>query len=159
MDLVNMVANAVATGAAAGMTETAKSAVTDAYAALKARIVNHYSKAAIDLAAVESEPDEPLRRQLLAKQLDKAGAGADDELREAAQELLRQIAEYAPQAATTVGVQLTHVAAGGDIEIADIAVRGGSGVIATDVTADGSFRVSGVRAGTQEPPHPSPARR
>ncbi|UPK66457.1 hypothetical protein MYP14_25645 (plasmid) [Rhodococcus pyridinivorans] len=148
----------IATAVAVGASDVAKQIVPDAYAALKALILNRYTAVGAEVAGVESEPDEPLRRQLLAKQLGKTGANKDDELRDAAQELLHQIDQKAPEAAETVGVRLLRIAAGGDIEIADIDVVGGSGVTATDVSAGGSLKITGVKAGVSEPPHPSGAR-
>jgi len=148
----------IATAVAVGASDVAKQIVPDAYAALKTLILNRYTAVGAEVAGVESEPDEPLRRQLLAKQLDKAGASEDNELRDTAQELLHQIDQKAPEAAETVGVRLLRVAAGGDIEIADIDVVGGSGVTATDVSAGRSLKITGVKAGVSEPPHPSGAR-
>ncbi|WAC92235.1 hypothetical protein [Mycobacterium sp. Aquia_213] len=69
------------------------------------------------------------------------------------------VEEQEPDAPATVGVVLRRASVGGDIEIADVVVEGGSGVVAEDITADGSLRVSGVSArGPQEPPHPPVAR-
>jgi hypothetical protein len=69
------------------------------------------------------------------------------------------VEEQEPGAPATVGVRLRRASVGGDIEIADVAVEGGSGVLAEDITADGSLRIRGVSArGSQEPPHPPRAR-
>jgi hypothetical protein len=160
LDPVTIIVTALAIGASEGARETAKHVVVDGYNAIKRAITDRYATATADLTGLESEPEDPLRRTLLAQTLGKAGAGNDEQLEEMAKALLDLIAEHAPDAAQTVGVKLERIAATGDIEITDIAAQGGSGVIATDVTAGGSFKVSGVRAGsTQEPPHPSPARR
>ena len=159
MEPLTLIATAVALGASEGARETGKKVVVDLYAGLKALITRRYEAVDAEVVGVESEPEEPLRRQLLAKKLGQAGAGDDEELRALADELLEQIAENAPEAAETIGVKLTRLEAGGDIEITDVAVLGGSGVTATDVAAGGAVRISGVRAVGQEPPHPSPARR
>ncbi|MEU6832157.1 hypothetical protein ABZ894_26225 [Nocardia beijingensis] len=160
MEPLTLIATALAIGAGKGAEKTGETVISDLYQGLKALITRRYGVVDAEVVGVESEPEEPLRRQLLAKKLGQAGAGDDGELQAAAEELLRQIAENAPDAAQAVGVKLERIAATGDIEITDIAAQGGSGVIATDVTAGGSIKVSGVRAGTtQEPPHPSPARR
>ncbi len=159
MEPLTLIATALALGAAKGAHEVGKDGVVDLYQGLKALITRKYGVVDAEVVGVESEPEEPLRRQLLAKKLGQAGAGDDEELRALAEELLRQIAENAPEAAETIGVKLTRLEAGGDIEVTDVAVLGGSGVTATDVSASGSVRISGVRAVGQEPPHPSPARR
>ncbi|MGW4094453.1 hypothetical protein [Nocardia sp. NPDC004750] len=159
MEPLTLIATAVALGASEGAREAGKKVVVDLYGGLKALITRRYEVVEAEVVGVESEPEEPLRRQLLAKKLGQAGAGDDEELRGLAEELLRQIAENAPEAAETIGVTLTRLEAGGDIEITDVAVLGGSGVTATDVSAAGDVRISGVRAVGQEPPHPPLARR
>ncbi|MEV4234707.1 hypothetical protein AB0J47_05950 [Nocardia sp. NPDC049737] len=147
MDPVTLIAGAVAAGAAAGGTATAKQVVVDAYAALKGLIVRRYGAVEAEVAGVESEPDEPLRRQLLAKRLDKTGAGDDEQLLAAAQELLRIMADQVPDGAEAVGMRLTRAKVGGDLEIADLLVTEGSGFEGTDVSVDGSVRFTGGRVG------------
>ncbi|WP_327142761.1 hypothetical protein [Nocardia sp. NBC_01327] len=159
MDPITLIVAAVATGAAAGTGDVVKQAITDAYAALKRRISNDYGVVDAEVLSVESEPEEDLRRQLLAKQLTKVGAGEDEQLVAAAQELLNLVIDEAPQAAQIVGIELNRVDVGGDIEVIDVAVQGGSGVTATDVSTGGSFTISNVRASAGEPPHPPQARR
>ncbi|MGK8491232.1 hypothetical protein [Nocardia asiatica] len=154
---MTLIAAAVAAGAAAGAGDSAKQVVVDAYTALKGLITRRYGVVEAELVGVEHDPAEPLRRQLLAKQLCKAGAADDEPVRVAAEELLRVVAEHTPHAATTVGVQLTRVEADGDIEVTDIAVQAGSGVTATDVRAGGSIRISGVQVGGSDQ-DPSAAR-
>ncbi|MCP2298320.1 hypothetical protein APR11_004765 [Nocardia amikacinitolerans] len=158
MDPVSIVVGAIATGAAVGVGDVTRQGIVDLYEGIKARIAARFGSAAADLAAVEAEPEEPLRRQLLAKTLDKAGAGEDAELVADAHELLRQVVELAPEAAMSVGIELRRVETGGDIEVSDIDLQGTGGVSATDVSAGGSLRISGVKV-RQEPPHPTQARR
>ncbi|BDT95542.1 MULTISPECIES: hypothetical protein [Nocardia] len=158
MDPVTLIAAAVAAGAATGLTDVATRVVADSYQALKDLLSRRYGVIEAEIIGVERDPQEPLRRQLLAKELGKAGAGEDLEVRAAAEELLRVIEEQAPAAAAAVGVQLTRVEAGGEIEIRDVTAAAGSGVEATDVKAGGSIRVSGVRAGRPDDEDPSVAR-
>ncbi|MFE3986963.1 hypothetical protein ACFXPR_20980 [Nocardia tengchongensis] len=148
MDPVTLIAAAVAAGAAAGAGETAKRAVADGYLALKALISRHYGVVDAEVIGVESEPGEPLRRQLLARQLEKAGAGQDPEVCAAAEQLLRVIANDAPDAARSAGVKLNRVEASGHIQISDIAVidDGSTGVDVIDVRA-AAIRISGVQVG------------
>lgn len=147
MDPVSLIAAALAAGAAAGVTKVATRVVTDAYQGLRDLLVRRYGVIEAEVVGVERDPEEPLRRQLLAKELGKAGAGDDVEARAAAEELLRVIEEQAPGAASAVGVKLTRVEAGGEIEIRDITAADGSGVDATDVRAGNSIKISGVRVG------------
>lgn len=159
MEPVTMIAAAVAIGASEGARETAKKVITDAYAALQSWLTSKYGSVAAEVTGLEQEPEEELRRALLAKKLAAVGANDDEELRGLAQTLLTLVEEQEPDVPATVGVILRRASVGGDIEIADVAVEGGSGVVAEDITADGSLRVSGVSArGRQEPPHPPVAR-
>ncbi|MEU6190493.1 MULTISPECIES: hypothetical protein [Nocardia] len=158
MDPVTLIVAAVATGAAAGLGELVKQTVVDSYNSVRRMISDRYEVIEAEVVGVASEPEEPLRRQLLAKKLTQVGAGEDVELVAAAQQLLRLVAEQAPQAAEIVGVQLNRVDAAGDIEVTDVAVQGGIGVQANDVATGGSMTIRGVRA-VQEPPHPPQARR
>ena len=159
MDPLTLVVVAVALGASEGARETAKNVVTDSYAALKQYITRRYASVTADLEGVESEPEEELRRQLLAKKLDQAGAAGDQDLQQLAQVVVDEVAEHAPGAAAIVGVQLTRVAVGGHVTITDVSVEGGSGVTAEDVSVGGNLTIGGVNARSgQEPPHPLQAR-
>lgn len=155
MDPVTIVAAAVAIGASEGVRETTKTAITDAYVALRNWLTSKYTSVTAEVTGLETEPQEELRRALLAKKLAAAGANDDSKLRELAQTLLTLVEEQEPDVPATVGVILRRASIGGDVEISDVAVEGGSGVIAEDINADGSLRVSGVSArGPQAPPHP-----
>lgn len=159
MDPVTMITAAVAVGASDGVRETTKKAITDAYATLRDWLKSKYGSVAAEVDGLEQEPDEELRRALLTKKLAAAGAGDDEQLRELAQTFLALVEEQAPGAPATVGVSLRRASIGGDIEVTDVAVEGGSGVVVEDIVADGSLRISGVSArGPQEPPHPPVAR-
>lgn len=152
MDPLTLVAVAVALGASDGAQETAKNAVVDSYGALKRYLSQRYGSVSAEVEGLEAEPDEELRRQLLAKKLASAGAGEDVDLEVLAQNVVRQVADNAPEIAETVGVRLSRVSAMGDIEISDVSVRGGSGVVAQDVATDGSIRISGVASAESAPP-------
>src|SRR5690625_1008295 len=155
MDPVTIVAAAVAIGASEGVRETTKTAITDAYAALRNWLTSKYTSVTAEVTGLETEPQEELRRALLAKKLAAAGANDDSGLRELAQTLWTLVEEEEPDAPATVGVILRRASIGGDVEISDVAVDGGSGVIAEDINADGSLRVSSVSARSpQAPPHP-----
>ncbi len=159
MEPVTMIAAAVAIGASEGARETTKQVVSDAYSALRRWITDKYASVTAEVDGLEREPEEELRRALLAKKLTQAGAADDAQLHDLAQTLLSVVAEQDPDLPATVGVSLRRVSVGGDIEVADIAVEGGSGVIAEDVGVAGSLRVQGVSARSpQEPPHPPQAR-
>lgn len=149
-----MVVAAVAAGAAAGTTETAKQAVIDAYQSVKNLISRRYSS--VDVELVERQPQSASRRAVLAEELERAGVGSDEELLTAAQCLLLLVSQNSPQAAETVGVRLRQVSSG-ELEITTIS-SAGSGVIADDITVTGTLKISEVNAGPTQPPGPSTAR-
>ncbi|WP_406238510.1 hypothetical protein [Nocardia sp. NBC_01009] len=151
---MTMVVAAIAAGAAAGVNETTKRLVADAFQVVKKLISGRYQSA--DVAVVEHDPSSGARRAVLAQELSKAGAGEDEELLAAARRLLVVVHQHVPQVEQIVGVWLQEVRAG-ELEITDIASTG-SGVIGTDVAVGGAMKISGVRAGGQEPPHPPQAR-
>ncbi len=148
-----MVVAAVAAGAAAGLTGTAERAVTDAYQALKRLITGRYRS--VDVEVVERQPQSTARRAVLVEELAQAGAGDDEELLTAAGQVLVAVQHHAPQVAETVGVRLREIRAG-QLEITDVTAATGAGVIAENISVEGSFRISGIRADGRSP-HPPAA--
>lgn len=148
--VVAAVAAAVSAGAVSGLTDTAKRAVGDAYTGLRGVLTRKY--ASVDIAMVEARPESTARQEVLEAELVEAGADGDDELRGAAEYVLRVVHEHAPHAAELVGVNLTRVRAG-ELEITKIKVKSGSGVQAQDVQVTGKFVISDVEV-EQLPPHP-----
>lgn len=160
MESVTLIAAAIAIGASEGAREVTKKAISDTYAALKSLITNKYSSVGAEVEGLEREPEEELRRQLLAKKLSQVGADNDAELLALAEAFLAVVKDEAPDLPRTVGVALRRASVSGDIEVVDVAVDGGSGVVAEDVVAGGDLRIQGVAARSpQEPPHPPQARR
>ncbi|WP_052073966.1 hypothetical protein [Rhodococcoides fascians] len=144
-------AYAVKDGLVAGVTETAKQAVGDAYKGLKAILRERYTS--VDIDVVEAGPQVPARQAVLAGELDHAGAGADVELTDAVQVLLTAITQHTPAAAQVVGVQLRRLEAG-RVEVRGIRAAGASGVVAEDVTVSGELSVTDVEVVSELPdPH------
>ncbi|WP_137149470.1 hypothetical protein [Mycolicibacterium sp. CR10] len=159
MDPITLIVAALALGASDGVRDTAKQAIGDAYSAVKNLVSQRYSSVSADLEGLEQEPEEGLRRALLEKKLNQAGAGDDVELYGLAQALLSTVEEQAPDLPATIGVVVRRAAVGGNIEVEDVAVDGGTGVAAEDVAAGGDLRISRVVArAPQAPPHPPRAR-
>ncbi|TSD93681.1 hypothetical protein FOV72_18940 [Gordonia rubripertincta] len=159
MEPITLIVAAIALGASDGARETTKQAIGDAYTAVKGWITDRYKSVTAEVAGLEQEPEEELRRALLAKKLDQAGAGDDVELLALAQALLAAVEDQAPELPATVGVVIRRASVGGDIEVEDVAVDGGSGVVAEDVATAGDLRVGRVATrAPQGPPHPPQAR-
>ncbi|GAB2661831.1 hypothetical protein [Nocardia goodfellowii] len=138
-----------AAGAGAGLTEAAKLAVTDAYAGLKQILASRYP--GVDVSGVERRPDSEAKRDSLAEDLTDAGAGADEELGEAAQRLIDTVGEHTPEVFERIGMDLTDLEVGGSFNAdrvhgSDIGIRLHGAKIAQD------FNASDITAG--ESPHP-----
>lgn len=92
MDPVTLIIAALAAGAAAGLQDTASTAIKDAYSGLKSLIRSRFGRHGQDidkeLTAVDEKPDtDPAP---LAAKLRTIDAGHDEDLVRAATELLRQ---------------------------------------------------------------------
>ncbi|MGW0252699.1 hypothetical protein ACWDYH_39360 [Nocardia goodfellowii] len=145
-------ASAVGAGAVAGLTDAAKNAVADAYAALKGVLSRNH--ASVDVVVVESRPEVESRRAVLAEELVEARADRDPEYLTAARELVRVIRETAPTAVDVIGVKLERFNAD-ELDVRDVNAvgPGATGFAGTDVTISGKATISGISA-SQEPPHP-----
>jgi hypothetical protein len=141
-------ASAVSAGLVAGLTETAKQAVADAYRKVKGVLGRRYPS--VDVEVVEARPQAVSRQVVLAEELAEAGAGEDTELAAAVQQLWRVIEEHSPKAAELVGVKLTRVEAG-ELEIRGIKAVGASGVVADTVKVAGKFSVTDVQVASELP--------
>lgn len=99
MDPITLIVTALAAGAALGITDTASSAIKDAYAGLKALVRKRLGgrpDAELVLARHEQAP-QTWRAPLMAE-LDEAGAGHDADLVAAAEVLMRLVDEAGARA-------------------------------------------------------------
>ena len=86
--------SALAAGAASGVTEASKNAITDAYAAVKALLVQKFGPKSdlVDaVERVEASPTSSGRKETLQEEADAAKADQDPEIVAAARELLSRI--------------------------------------------------------------------
>lgn len=143
MDPITVIVTALATGAASGVSGTAKNAITDAYGALKAFVKKRYGN--VQVETLEKEPSSPTRQKEIKKELKKGAAGEDLELLRQARAVIDLVQEYAPQAAEVVGVTIAKLKAQSlyvrNIESSGIGVK----VIGTTIKGDAV--IEGVRAG------------
>lgn len=108
MDNITLIVNAMAVGAAASfrpnvmyLPEDEKKAI-NAYDELKALLGQKYSGVEADL--LDIGPANAERQQLLAGQLQQAGAGEDQEVLALARHLLRVALDEEPEALAAVGL-------------------------------------------------------
>src|SRR3954454_5880725 len=104
MDPVTLIVSALAAGAAAGLKDTSKAVVKDAYGALKAVLSRRYQH--VDVEMLERKPGSDIKRASVAEDLNDAGAGEDRELIELARKLVAVVRENAAEAGAAVGVDL-----------------------------------------------------
>jgi hypothetical protein len=141
VDPVTLVVAAVALGASAGLTETASSAVKDAYAGLK-RLLNHRQ---IDVSSVERNPDSTKQQEALRETLATAPDVVDQDLLDAAEQVTDVIATDQPDIAGVVGVDLEDVRTG-FIRVRSIS-SSGPGFRGARLTVDGGIDIGDVQAG------------
>jgi hypothetical protein len=87
---------AIAAGATAGLTDTAKKAIGDAYAGLKALLKRKFGGSSKVVEAVEKLEDDPESagwKETVGKEAAKAGANQDQELIAAAEAVLAKLKE------------------------------------------------------------------
>ncbi|WP_280251860.1 hypothetical protein [Nocardia abscessus] len=149
MDPVTIVATAVAIGAAAGLTDTAKQSVTDAYGALKGLLTRRYRD--VDLAQVEAAPDSAAERESLAGALNAHGAAEDHELLAAAGELI-EAAVRADVGAAGVDLAMVEAAA---LRISRVTSTG-TGVRVHGGRFSGDIHIEDIDAGAGDTSHPGP---
>lgn len=99
MDPITLIVTALAAGAALGVSDTASSAVKDAYAGLKALVKKQFrGKADAELVLAKHEQASETWRAPLVAELGEAGADRDTELLAAAQALMGLIDAAGTQA-------------------------------------------------------------
>ena len=150
MDPITVIVSAIASGAAAGIKETATSAVKDAYAAVRRLIADRYAE--IDLDPVERRPESEAKRASLGEDLEAAGAQDDGDLLEAARQLIAVLREHDTAAAEIVGVDLARV------EAAALTLKSvrssGSGLRVQDSRFAGNITIGHVESGRLDKRHP-----
>jgi hypothetical protein len=120
MDPITLIIAALAAGGAAGVRESATSAVSDAYGALKSLVLRKLAgrrDGSLVVARYEEEPE--VWKAPLAGELKAAGAEHDQELLEAAQLLMRLVQESGGQA----GKYQVSVEGSSQFQIGDNAVQ------------------------------------
>lgn len=94
VDPISLIVAALAAGAAAGLSDTASTAVQDAYTGLRELVRRRFAgRAAAEVALAEHESAPEVWQAPLAAELEKAEAGADEAMVAAAQRVMAIVDE------------------------------------------------------------------
>jgi hypothetical protein len=153
MDPISIIVTALVTGAAAALKPAAKEAVKGAYAGLKGLIQHKFGH--VDVAVLETDPTSQAQQAVVKEDLEKAGAGQDEEVLRLAKALLDTIQTHASDVPKAVGLDLEDIK-GASLTAERILAEGshatGAKVKGADVTGDITFRDVTARSGEGTPP-------
>lgn len=138
------ITDALSNGAAAAASGLATTVVKDAYAGLKAAIVDRFRRRAA-LDALEEDPSSEAQKVAVAEALSKSGAASDPEVQKLAQQLAAALAGMAPPDAKAMGLDIEDLQAA-NVKLTDIAAEG-TAVHVRRTTVAGTFEAEGIRGG------------
>src|SRR5260221_5252154 len=107
MDPISIIVTALVTGAAAALKPTTEQVIKDAYAGIKGLIQRKFGH--VDVGVLETDPASKARQAVVQEDLEKTGAGQDEELLSKAKTLLDAIQTHAPDIPTAVGLDLEDI--------------------------------------------------
>ncbi len=107
MDPISIIVMALVTGAAAALKPVAEQTIKDAYAGIRGLIQRKFGH--VDVAMLETDPANKSRQDVIKQDLEKAGAGQDEELLTKAKVLLEAIQTHAPDVPKAIGLELEDI--------------------------------------------------
>lgn len=153
MDPITIIVTALVTGAAAALKPATEQAIKDAYTGLKGLIQRKFGR--VDVAVLETDPASKARQAVIQEDLEKAGAGRDEELLRQAKALLDAIQTHAPDVPKAIGLDLEDIK-GASLTAERILAEGptttGVKVKGADIQGDITFRDVSARSGEETPP-------
>jgi hypothetical protein len=153
MDPISLIVTALITGAAAALKPTTEHAIKDAYAGLKALIQRKYGH--VDVAMLETDPASKARQAVVKEDLEKTGAGQDEELLRQAKALFDAIQAHASDAPKVVGLDLEDIK-GASLTAERILAEGpnatGAKIKGADIQGDIKFSDVTARSREDMPP-------
>jgi hypothetical protein len=153
MDPISIIIMALVSGAAAALKPTTEQAIKDTYAGITGLIQRKFGR--VDVAVLETDPASKARQAVVQEDLEKAGAGQDEELLRRAKALLDAIQAHAPDVPRAVGLDLEDIK-GASLTAERILATGPNATGAKVKGADiqGAIRFSDVtaRSGEETPP-------
>lgn len=154
--MIELIIAALVAGAVAGVSDTARQAIHDAYAGLKSAITAKFGKAKGALDALEDDPKDEDAQKLAGKRLAEANAAANADVQAAADKLAAalkaagiSVGVVAQTASGTGNVQV----AGSDNTVTNNVSTGNSGITTQGSTVHGDIvqgdKVGGDKIGKQ----------
>jgi len=140
------IVSAIVAGAAASAKGVASQAVSDAYSALKALIVERYKRANA-VGMIEEDPESEPGKAALGEALTKSGAVADAQVQEGAARLSSALAELPEDARAKLSVQLRNIEAGRSILLENLHSAGSAEIAVEGAKAQEDFVLRGVTTG------------
>jgi hypothetical protein len=152
MDPISIIVTALIAGAAAALKPMTEQAIKDAYTGMKGLIQRKFGR--VDVAVLETDPASKMRQGVLKEDLEKAGAGQDEELLREAKALLEAVQAHA--SAVQAHASDEYKAIGLDLEDIKAASLSAENILAKGSYAigikvkggefQGDIKASGVRA-------------
>jgi hypothetical protein len=136
---------ALVAGATAAAKDVATNAVKDAYSALKHLISDRYAKAGLFVEAVTANPSSRPEQQVLAKQLEQAGVGEDEDIKSRAQQLLDVLQELRQEPKGAALFDFGGLLKARNFELNDIEAIGQLLHVRGDAIFEGDFKATGIR--------------
>ena len=149
-----MVVTAVALGGSAGLTDAAAQAVKDAYAGLKALL----ARRRVDVSGVQRKPDSAAKQDSLREDLadlDGTPQQVDEELLDAAREVIAAVKDHQPAAGAAIGIDIEELHAA-SLQVSRI-TSAGTGFHARKVNVSGDVVFEDIHAGAPAAPDQRPA--
>jgi hypothetical protein len=152
MDPISIIVTALVAGAAAALKPMTEQAIKDAYTGLKGLIQRKYGH--VDVTLLETDPASKARQTVVKEDLEKTGAGQDEEVLRQTKALLDAIQAYASDTPKAVGLDLENIK-GASLTAERILAEGPNAIGAKVKGADiqGNIRFSDVttRSGEDTP--------
>jgi hypothetical protein len=138
------IVTALAAGATTVVKAVANAEIKNAYDGLKRLIIDRYQKAQPFVEAVEADPTSEPEQTVLTKQLSKAGADADPELKESARQLLKAVESLRHEPKAAELFDFDRLRAARNFELEDIETIG-TVLRAREADFEGDFKAKGIR--------------
>ena len=126
MEPISLISAALAAGAVAALKAAAPTVIKDAYAGLKRAIQDRYEAVQDSVEQLERSPDSKGRRAVVEEDLATTGAATDADLLEKARAMVELVSAQDPDAARTVGLDLSGFKAQ-EFEAEGITTESGTG--------------------------------